>query len=159
MIQWSGLKKLTTAAAIPYFTGQYGKTPRGFGFITIGANVDEFHKPANITATIIKESETKYIKTIEGQNRENKNTIVNSLHNTATRLTLYTSIMIILVIIVAVWMASVLTKKITTMINGISKFQRGDREYRLEIQSSDEMGKLGKTFNSMAALLSILLNK
>jgi hypothetical protein len=47
---FSGLWKLTTAAAIPYYTGQYGKTPQGFGFVTIGANVDEFHKAATETA-------------------------------------------------------------------------------------------------------------
>ena len=44
IIYWSNVWKLTTAATIPYFTGQYGSTPRGFGFVTIGANVDEFHK-------------------------------------------------------------------------------------------------------------------
>ena len=43
VIFFSGLWKLTTAAAIPYYTGQYGKTPQGFGFVTIGANVDDFY--------------------------------------------------------------------------------------------------------------------
>ena len=41
LIFWSGLWKLTTAATIPYYTGQYGKHPRGFGYVTIGANVHE----------------------------------------------------------------------------------------------------------------------
>jgi hypothetical protein len=53
VIFFSGLWKLTTAAAIPYYTGQYGKTPQGFGFVTIGANVDEFHKAATETAVKI----------------------------------------------------------------------------------------------------------
>ena len=53
VIYFSGLWKLTTAAAIPYYTGQYGKTPQGFGFVTIGANVDEFHKAATETASQI----------------------------------------------------------------------------------------------------------
>ena len=39
---FSGLWKLTTAAAIPYYTGRYGHSRQGFGFVTIGANVDEF---------------------------------------------------------------------------------------------------------------------
>lgn len=47
VIFWTGLWKLTTAAAIPYYTGHYGQSPRGFGFVTIGANVDEFHRSAN----------------------------------------------------------------------------------------------------------------
>jgi PAS domain S-box-containing protein len=157
VIHWSGLKKLTTAASIPYFTGQYGQSPRGFGFVTIGANVDEFHKAADVTAKVIKKTETQYIKTIEKQNKENKDVIVKSLQDTATRLTLYTAVMVILVIVVAVLMASALTGKITTMIKGISRFQRGEMGYRLDIQSSDEMGVLGQTFNSMADSIQLAI--
>ncbi|MFO1404211.1 MAG: hypothetical protein U1E96_06500 [Azonexus sp.] len=47
LILWSGVWKITTAAAIPYFTGQYGKTPRGFGFVTIGANIGDFQRPVS----------------------------------------------------------------------------------------------------------------
>jgi len=150
VIHWSGLKKLTTAASIPYHTGQYGKSPRGFGFVTIGANVNEFHKPADITAKQIKDIEKKYIQAIEGQNRKNQEAILISLGETATRLTIYTGAMIIIVILIAILMASALTGKITTMIKGISRFQKGEMKYRLDIQSSDEMGKLGDAFNSMA---------
>ncbi|NOX34864.1 MAG: PAS domain S-box protein [Deltaproteobacteria bacterium] len=157
VIHWSGLKKLTTAASIPYFTGQYGKSPRGFGFVTIGANVDEFHKPADVTAKIIKKAEDQYIQTIENQNKENKDVIVKSLRDTATRLTIYTVVMVILVILIAVLMASALTGKITTMIKGISRFQRGEMGYRLDIQSSDEMGVLGQTFNSMADSIQLAI--
>ena len=46
VIFFSGLWKLTTAAAIPYYTGPYGASKRGFGYVTIGANVDDFHKAA-----------------------------------------------------------------------------------------------------------------
>lgn len=150
VIHWSGLKKLTTAASIPYATGQYGRTPRGFGFVTIGANVNEFHKPADITAKQIKKIETKYVQAIGEQNRDNQEMISTSLGKTATRLTLYTGAMIILVIMIAVLMASTLTRKITSMIKGISRFQKGEMKYRLEIKSSDEMGELGHAFNSLA---------
>ncbi len=150
VIYWSGLKKLTTAASIPYFTGKYSQTPRGFGFITIGANVDEFHKSADSTARIITQTKNEYIATIQKQNMENKDVIIKSLKNTAARLSIYTGIMIILVIFIAVWMASILTRKITNMIKGISRFQQGEMQYRLDIQSSDEMAVLGQTFNTMA---------
>lgn len=150
VIEWSGLKKLTTAAAIPYFTGQYKNSPRGFGFVTIGANVDEFHRPADETAAAIKETEGRFIETIEKQNMENKKVIETSLRETAIRLAGYTAIMVVLVIAVAVMMASALTRRITTMIKGISKFQRGEMDYRLPVQSQDEMGALGCSFNSMA---------
>jgi PAS domain S-box-containing protein len=150
VIHWSGLKKLTTAASIPYDTGQYGKTPRGFGFVTIGANVNEFHKSADITARQIKNIEKKYIQAIEEQNRDNQLVILTSLRDTATRLALYTGAMVILVIMIAVLMASTLTQKITRMIKGISRFQKGEMKYRLDIQSSDEMGALGNAFNELA---------
>jgi len=150
VIHWSGLKKLTTAASIPYDTGQYGKSPRGFGFVTIGANVNEFHKPADITAKQINDLEKKYIQAIEEQNRDNQEVILTSLRDTATRLTAYTIAMVIFVIFIAVLMASTLTKKITGMIKGISRFQKGEMKYRLDSQSSDEMGELGHAFNSMA---------
>ncbi len=150
VIHWSGLKKLTTAASIPYDTGQYGKSPRGFGFVTIGANVNEFHKPADITAKQINQIEEKYIQAIGQQNRNNQDVILTSLRETATRLTLYTGAMVILVIMIAVVMASTLTQKITRMIKGISRFQRGEMKYRLDIESSDEMGALGNAFNALA---------
>lgn len=157
VIHWSGLKKLTTAASIPYFTGQYGQSPRGFGFVTIGANVHEFHKPAVVTEKIIRETESQYIQTIESQNKENKDVIIKSLQETATHLTFYTVIMVILVVVIAVFMASALTGKITTMIKGISRFQRGEMGYRLDIQSSDEMGELGRIFNSMADSIQLAI--
>ena len=73
MIFFSGLWKLTTAAAIPYYTGQYGKTEQGFGFVTIGANVDEFHKAATNTATkinaLIAEKDQNFKEQRPGANR------------------------------------------------------------------------------------------
>lgn len=150
VIYWSGLKKLTTAATVPYYTGRYGDHPRGFGFVTIGANVDEFHKPAVITAGAIKQTKEEYISTIAQQNESNRRVIEVSLQDTATRLTVYTALMIVVVIAVAVLMASALTGKITTMIKGISRFQRGEMGYRLDISSEDEIGGLSRTFNAMA---------
>ena len=60
VIFWSKLWKLTTAATIPYYTGFYKNSPRGFGFVTIGANVHEFHSAANETARQITGIKTEY---------------------------------------------------------------------------------------------------
>ena len=57
IINWSNVWKLTTAAAIPYYTGKYANSKRGFGFVTIGASVDDFHAAANETKK--NESEIK----------------------------------------------------------------------------------------------------
>lgn len=157
VIFWSGLKKLTTAATVPYYTGRYGLHQRGFGFVTIGANVDEFHKPAMITAKVIKEAEDSYVRTIEEQNTANQKVIFSSLQQSATRLTLYTIVMVVIVIAIAVMMASALTGKITTMINGISRFRKGEMSYRLDIPSSDEIGVLSRTLNSMADSIQLTM--
>ncbi|MCB4359263.1 sensor histidine kinase [Quatrionicoccus australiensis] len=150
VIFFSGLWKLTTAAAIPYYTGQYGKTPQGFGFVTIGANVDEFHKAATETAgkinTLVNEKDVSF----KTQRSEMLDDIQRSLTSTAIGLWGSTLLMIVLVIGVAVWMANLLTGRITRMISGIRAFKQGDLKHRLDASSSDEMGELAQSFNNMA---------
>ncbi|MFH1152303.1 MAG: ATP-binding protein [Pseudomonadota bacterium] len=150
VIFWSGLLKLTTAASIPYYTGQYGLHPRGFGFVTIGANVEEFHKAAVTTADEIKVIETSYLSSLSLHKEANKSLMSATLRNTSSRLALYTLIMIAAVIGIAVIMASTLTTRITTMIQGIRRFQKGEIAHRLTVATTDEMGELGKAFNLMA---------
>lgn len=149
VILWSGLWKLTTAAAIPYHTGIYsGK--RGFGFITIGANVYEFHKAATETGEKIEGISSAFQKSLEDQNEETQRILRDSQAKTSRRISFSTLLMIILVIFIAIWMASTLTKKITNMIKGIKKFQGGDLDHRLTVDSSDEVGELATTFNEMS---------
>ncbi len=150
LIFWSGLWKLTTAASIPYFTGRYGNHPRGFGYVTIGANVHEFHRPAVQTAKDIEAIEKKYSGDLEDQNRRNQALMSTALKGTARDLTFYTVGMICIVIVIAIWMAAVLTGRITYLVNGIQHFRKGDRSHRLESKSSDEMGQLIQAFNDMA---------
>jgi len=150
VIFFSGLWKLTTAAAIPYYTGQYGKTAQGFGFVTIGANVDEFHKAATETAgrinTLLKEKDASF----KAQRGELLDQIQQSLTSTAIGLWGSTLLMVVIVIGIAVWLAGLLTRRITAMISGIHAFQKGDRKRRLDASSSDEMGELARSFNYMA---------
>ncbi len=150
LIFWSGLWKLTTAASIPYFTGRYGHHPRGFGFVTIGANVHEFHRPAVETAKEIGGIETTYRQTLKVENQKNQALMSATLKETSMDLVYYTIAMIFIVILIAVFIASTLTNKITYMTNGIKRFWKGDRDYRLEKKSQDEMGQLAQAFNEMA---------
>lgn len=150
LIFWSGLWKLTTAAAIPYYTGHYGESPRGFGFITIGANVDEFHKAAITTAAKIETMGNEYAQDLEQQNQQIKKFLQGSMNNTARTLTVSTLAMVILVIIIAIWMASVLTRKIMKINQGIRVFQQGDLGKRLDTTSGDELDELALAFNAMA---------
>ncbi len=150
LIFWSGLWKLTTAAAIPYYTGQYAGSPRGFGFVTIGANVHEFHKAALATAEHIENIGSDHIKTLDQQFQRNQEFLTTSLKETTTNLTVSTLVMIFAIIIIAIWMASILTGRITEIIKNISYFQQNDMSKRLHIDSGDELEELALTFNSMA---------
>ena len=159
VIFWSRLWKLTTAAAIPYHTGIYGKHPRGFGYVTIGANVDEFHKPAMGTAEKIKSSRVEFEKKLNEHEQRNHRHIRTSLNNTAIKMTVYTLFMVLFVILIALWMAGALTGKITQMIRGIRIFQEGDRTYRLQQGANDEIGQLTSSFNQMADNIQLYIEE
>ena len=150
VIFFSGLWKLTTAATIPYYTGQYGASKRGFGYVTIGANVDDFHKAATESGQRID----ALIATAEGKLKAERegllSTIDQNLSSTAFGLSAYTVVMIAMVIAIAIWMASALTDRITEMSSGIRRFQEGDLAYRLPVRGADEMADLAKSFNHMA---------
>ena len=149
-IFFSGLDKLTTAAAIPYYTGQYGQSRRGFGFVTIGANVGDFHRAATESAKRIGQAITETDKAFQQKREALRDEIGHNLAQTAGALTLSTVVMVVLVIIVAIWMAEFITRRITRMIDGLGRFQAGDLSHRLEIASRDEMGELARSFNHMA---------
>ncbi len=84
LIFWSKLWKLTTAAAIPYHTGIYANHPRGFGYVTIGANVDEFHNPAVQTASQIKALKHTFQSNLQKHETQSQAYIAKNLHDEPT---------------------------------------------------------------------------
>jgi len=150
LISWSNLWKLTTAATIPYYTGRYQNSPRGFGYVTIGANVDEFHSSASQTSARINAITREYETSLEAKRQDTLAIINQRLQATIQNLSISTAIMIFVVVLIAIWMASTLTNKITTMIRGIKKFQAGQFDSRLNVESRDELGQLAMTFNDMS---------
>jgi hypothetical protein len=159
VIFWSNLWKLTTAAAIPYHTGMYKESPRGFGFVTIGANIDEFHSSATVTAARINEVTREYETDLDGKKEETLALLDRLLGTTLQNLTVSTGIMVFFVIFIAVWMASTLTGKITAIIRGIKLFQSGKFESRLKVESYDELGQLAGAFNEMADYIKESMDK
>lgn len=116
---------MTTAATIPYFTGRYGQDERGFGFVTIGANVDEFHRAATESGERLKAMIAAQDEKAAMQQEALNDSIARSLASSAKELSSYTLIMVVVVIAIAIWMASFLTGRVTSMITGIQAFKRG----------------------------------
>ncbi|WP_428898362.1 PAS domain S-box-containing protein [Parelusimicrobium proximum] len=137
-ILWSGLYKLTTAAAIPYYTGQYapseanGYSKRGFAFVAIGAGLEDFTRPA-------RETEEKLSTTIAG-----------NLTHTFWQLLVTTVLLIIVVVFVAIWIAWSIMENITKLIKGVSLFRSGHRQFRFGKTLKDEFGTLAESFDDMA---------
>ncbi len=139
VILWSGLTKLTTAAAIPYYTGQYADRKVGFGFVAIGAGLDDFTAPATKTGELIEDII---------QNSENN--MRSILTETAYSLSISTILMTVLVIFIAIWLASNMTKRITIINNGMKLFREGNRHFRFDQPAQDEIGVLCESFDIMA---------
>ncbi|MDR1163447.1 MAG: response regulator [Candidatus Accumulibacter sp.] len=150
LIYWSGLWKLNTAAAIQYYTGQYGKSLRGFGFVAVGAQVDDFHRPATETKEKIASFIASTDKELNNMAADAQRSIRRSLIDTALHLSISTTAMIALVIFVAIWLAALFTRSITSLIGGISRFRSGERQFRFKSVVKNELGALADAFDEMA---------
>ncbi|MFY4795830.1 ATP-binding protein [Aliarcobacter butzleri] len=159
IINWSNVWKLTTAATIPYYTGKYGNTKRGFGFVAIGASVDDFHSAANKTREdVIKilNNQTESMSEIMNENQLEIKDFINALIN---ELTIITFAMVILVIVIALLMSSYLSKKIENILVGTKKFANNELDYRIKVTSKDEIGQLENSFNEMAGKIEDLIKE
>jgi diguanylate cyclase (GGDEF)-like protein/PAS domain S-box-containing protein len=159
IIFWSNVWKLSTAATIPYYTGQYGKTARGFGFITLGANVKEFHKAAyqtkeNLNSVLV--GQLSHIDQIVGKSEKLIKSEIDFLIN---ELTLSTFIMIVIMMAIAIWLSNLLRRRIQTLIFGAEHYSRNDLSYRIPVDSKDEIGMLSNSFNDMANSLQDYVQK
>ncbi len=150
LILWSGLWKLTTTAAIPYYTGQYGASKVGFGVLTATSGIENFHAPALDTQEKIQEIITATDTELDGVAQETFDTIASSLWETTMSLSVSTVIMTILVIFVAIWMASNITQKITYLIVGITRFRQGERQFRFNEPVKDELGVLADSLDDLS---------
>jgi signal transduction histidine kinase/ActR/RegA family two-component response regulator len=153
-ILWSGIWKPNTAATIPYYTGNYGKTKRGFGFVAIGAGLEDFQRPAKETGVvlneIIKETDNIISTAIEGSEKA----IMSSVWITTSRMIFFTIIMVITLIFISILLASIFSNSITNLVNGILRFKSGERQFRFKPPVKDELGVLANSFDEMADSLA-----
>lgn len=137
-ILWSEIYKLTTAAAIPYYTGQYAPSEendyskRGFGFVAIGSSLEDFTGPA-----------TEMGKHLTTAIEDNQST-------TTLNLFISTTVLIVLVIVIALWVAGYITGNIERLNIGIARFRSGERQFRYNAPVKDEFGLLADAFDDMA---------
>ncbi|MDR3364602.1 MAG: response regulator [Clostridiales Family XIII bacterium] len=156
-ILWSGLYKLTTAAAIPYYTGQYapseenGFSKRGFAMVTVGAGLEDFQRPADETAGKLDLAITQANDRITLSADETQQTITENMTQTTVQLIVTTAIIVVLVIFIAIWMASFIANNINVLIRGLTRFRMGDRRFRFRTQRRDEFGELADSFDDMAS--------
>ncbi len=138
-ILWSGLYKLNTAAAIPYYTGRYapseenGFSRRGFGFVAIGSGLDYFTGPA-------RDTETRLAASID-----------DHLGGTLARLAVVTLILTLIVVAIALWMAWHISRPVKSMARHMAHLATGDI-LRSEVAESalargDEIGLLARSLD------------
>jgi len=150
LIFWSGLWKLTTYATIPYYTGQYGKSLRGFGYVTIGANVKDFHKAAVVTKKNIEASIKRQEQDIDSVMSATKELISRYFSKQYNQLIFLLFVVVFAVIIVAVLLSLTFTRPLKRLMEGAKAIGRGHYNQNIEVKSGDEIGQLGESFNKMA---------
>ena len=158
LILWSGLWKLTTTAAIPYYTGQYSPAVqgnrRGFGIVTIGANVNDFHRAAKASEQRLNAIIEQIKEDMAAQGKEANQALYDDMKETASNLTISTVLLIAAVIVIALWLASYLARQINWLNEGINKFRMGEKDFRFAYKYQDEITSLAATFNEMADTLN-----
>ena len=157
IINWSNVWKLTTAATIPYYTGKYANSKRGFGFVAIGANLEEFHSAANKTKDNVDQILNIQTQNMYASLSENAKEIDDFISNLLNELTIVTFIMVILIIVIALWMSNYISKKIENLLIGTQKFSNQEFKHRIKVSSEDEIGQLEKSFNEMAIKIDELI--
>jgi signal transduction histidine kinase/CheY-like chemotaxis protein len=150
VIFWSNVWKLTTAASIPYYSGQYKNSPRGFGFVTIGANVHEFHAAANRTKENIDQILKNQVNSMQEEISSNKENITNYILDIINDLSFITLIMVIIVIAIAIIMSNMITQKIEKLLQGTKEYSKHNFNYKINTNSYDEIGELEHSFNDMS---------
>jgi signal transduction histidine kinase len=150
LISWSGLWKLTTYATVPYYTGRYGSSKRGFGYVTIGANVDDFHKAASITSENIEKSIVTQGNDIQIATDKARELIEHSTAATRRLIVIITIIAALAVIAASIMLGLAITRPLKRLNEGARAITLGDFRQHIVVKSGDEIGELARSFNKMA---------
>ena len=156
---WADLTKWIAFAAVPYDTGSnYDDDNFGFGWIAVGAQIDKFHEPADITAAKIDTMTQAQAAQIDSMVAETEDTILDATEGTGTQNTILylTIIIIIIVIIVSYLFARSLTNPIKNLKEVAEKVSMGDLGAKVNVKSKDEIGDLAYSFKRLVRSVRIL---
>ncbi len=154
VILWSGLWKFTSYAAVPYYTGMYGKSKRGFGYVTIGANVEDFHKAANATKQYIESAIREKGAAISATTDQTRASIENTETKSRNLLAIVSVISVMAVLGASMMVSLSITRPIKRLTDGAVAMSRGELDQHIEMKSRDEIAQLADSFNAMAAAVA-----
>lgn len=150
LIYWSGIWKLTTTATIPYYTGDYAESRRGFGFITIGANIGEFTKPGMAASDALSSSLGDVNAAISRSLRSLGQDTSSVLMTYQNQLIIIGALMIAAVSLVTVFVSFNISKRVNILLQKAAEFSIGDFTARVDEKGKDELARIGRSFNIMA---------
>jgi HAMP domain-containing protein len=133
---WEGKARFVAYAPIKYFGGQYAP-PMGFGWVGIGATIEEFFKDATKTADVIQ--------------RATKTTII-----TVAAIILISSV---IVFVVAYTFAKNITRPIIRLTELADKISMGDLDLKIDVRSKDEIGALAESIGRLATSLQAAMKR
>nr|WP_321398486.1 ATP-binding protein [uncultured Desulfobacter sp.] len=154
LVFWSGLWKLTTYAAIPYYTGRYGESRRGFGYVVIDSQVADFHQDAMVSKANLEEDIAQEMASIKAYNKETWRMIQGFTRKNKQILFLSTAVLDLMTLLVLSFFIFRMLKPLNQVTNVAEAIQQGDLDQHIEVNSSDEIGRLAYAFNKMAEFLS-----
>lgn len=154
LILWSGLWKLTTYATVPYYTGRCKDSLRGFGYVTIGANVEDFHEAANTTKAGIEKSIDQQGHDIQQTQHEARELIIRNTTANRKLIVIITVVSTLLLICVAIAFSLAITLPLKRLTQGAEAISRGDYYQHIDVNTGDEVEQLARSFNQMAAVVA-----
>ncbi len=126
-----GSNKIMAYAPIPYNRGVY-RDYTVFGGVTIGAEIDQFHQPAEATSHLIQ--------------REISNYLIQSW--------VVISVTILFIIATAYFLSNSIVRPLLSLTEGTRRMIRGNLSPEVKVSSHDEVGVLADSFNTMVAELN-----
>lgn len=154
LIYWSDIWKLTTAATIPYYTGQYGDSFRGFGVVTIGASIGEFTRSSVASRTALNNTlgdvNNRFGDNIRQIGKDTADVLIDFQNQL-----LFIGIAIIGGVIgISVFASVQFQTRISKVLSNTAKLSAGDLSARINDSSKDEIGKISTAFDAMAETIA-----